>query len=94
MNGPSFDDELLDFDTYGFHGDDLLDNNDVLCRSLADLSPTTDNKYQSHTLHCNGNGEFGFTIRHFSIQPNASAGAVSELEEIDYFNSFCVCRSL
>lgn len=76
MNGPHYDEDVLDLNGYGFAGDESLEGDDVMLPSLADLSPTTDSRYQSHTLHCDSNGEFGFTLRHFSIQPNA-AGMVS-----------------
>ena len=38
-------------------------------RSLAGLSPS-DTKYQTVTVRCNEQGHFGFTLRHFSIQPS------------------------
>ena len=85
LNGPSmFDgdgDDLGDpsLDDYGGYdgnedGDDvMLDGDDVMFPSLMELSPTGNTRYQSHTLHCSADGEYGFTVRHFSIQPNTRA---------------------
>ena len=81
LNGPSmFDgdpndpDDLGDpsLDDYGDY-DGNEDGDDVMFPSLMELSPTGNTKYQSHTLHCSADGEFGFTLRHFSIQPNTRA---------------------
>lgn len=80
VNGPHYDDEF-DLNGYDFPGDELLDRDDVVLPSLADLSPSTDSRYQSHTLHCDSNGQFGFTLRHFSIQPNA--GMVSRSSHVN-----------
>ena len=82
MNGPNSydDDDLADagFEGYGgYDGDDvMLDGDDVMLPSLAELSLTGDTRYQSHTLHCSPDGEFGFTLRHFSIQPNTRAVSI------------------
>ncbi len=36
--------------------------------SLAELS-YSEMKYKSVSIHCDSEGQFGFTLRHFTIQP-------------------------
>ena len=66
-------------------GDDvMLDGDDVMFPSLMELSPTGNTRYQSHTLHCSADGEFGFTLRHFSIQPNTRAVSKTLLISLEW----------
>ena len=65
-----------------FTRDDIINgDDDFIIRSLTEMAdmPT---RYQSHTLHCAADGDYGFTLRHFSIQPNAG-GTVSRPHPLD-----------
>ena len=68
LNGPSDYSDLLPLVDNQF-GAREEETEEEEVRSLADLSPS-DTKYQTITISCNEQGQFGFTLRHFSIQPS------------------------
>ena len=68
LNGPSDYSDLLPLVDNQFAArEEETEEEEV--RSLADLS-SSDTKYQTITISCNEQGQFGFTLRHFSIQPS------------------------